>query len=234
MDGVDLDDHVDLLGLLDGSLPAREAVDAAGHLRDCAVCDERFIDLAMALGRVHDARRYPPADPSEVPPLRLELGGSGAAASDVVAPRRARPRLGGLPAAAAACALVLALAGGVAVDRWRGSAPPGPATVALAAVGQLPTVAQGRAQMVGSGDEQRMRVVVSGLPRIAAVDHYEVWLLDTTTGRSSMVGALDGGTTTFALAAARTSGFNVVDITLQTRADGGRHSGRSLLRGALA
>lgn len=55
----DHDDHVDLLGVLEGTLSTAGSADAVAHVRGCAECTDRLLALAVALGRVRDARRYP-------------------------------------------------------------------------------------------------------------------------------------------------------------------------------
>ena len=226
------DDHVDLLGLLEGDLGAEDRAAAVAHLRGCSACADGFLDMAIAIGRLRDAGRYAPAEPSEVPPLRLDRTAAPAPAPVVVVPtpRVAQPRRLLRPALVAV-ALVAALVGGIAIGREGGGATaPG---VTLTAVG-LPTVARGQAHMLGSGEAQQMNVTVTGLTVPAAADHYEVWLLDTVTGRAVAVGAITGGSSTFALPVSRTVGFDAIDVSLQTPADGTTHSGHSILRGTIA
>ena len=226
------DEHVDLLGLLEGDLGAEDRAEAVAHLRGCSACADGFLDMAIAIGRLRDAGRYPAADPSEVPPLRLDRRVAPAPSPSVhlPAPRGDRPRRLLRPALVAV-ALVAALVGGIAIGRAGGGSPA--AGVTLTAVG-LPTVARGQAHMLGSGDTQQMTVTVTGLTVPVAADHYEVWLLDTTTGRAVAVGAITGGRSTFALAVSRTVGFDAIDVSLQTPADGAKHSGHSVLRGTIA
>ncbi|BEP13255.1 hypothetical protein acdb102_15660 [Acidothermaceae bacterium B102] len=227
------DDHVDLLGLLEGELGADERAEAVAHLRGCTSCADGFLDMAIAIGRLRDAGRYPPADPSEVPPLRLDRSAAPepGLVVQVPAPRTAPRRRRLLRPALVAVALVAALGGGIAIGRSGTGSPAGGVT--LTAVG-LPTVARGQAHMLGSGEAQQMQVTVTGLTVPVAADHYEVWLLDTTTGRAVAVGTITGGTSTFALPVSRTVGFDAIDVSLQTPADGTTHSGHSVLRGTIA
>lgn len=226
------DDHVDLLGLLEGELGADDRAAAVAHLRGCTSCADGFLDMAIAIGRLRDAGRYPAADPSEVPPLRLDRSAAPVADPVVAVPApRTAPRHRLLRPALVAVALVAALVGGIAIGRQGAGAPA--AGVTLTAVG-LPTVARGQAHMLGSGEAQQMQVSVTGLTVPVATDHYEVWLLDTTTGRAVPVGTITGGTSTFALPVSRTVGFDAIDVSLQTPADGTKHSGHSVLRGTIA
>ena len=226
------EEHVDLLGLLTGETTDQQRTAAVAHLDSCASCRQGFLDMAISIGLMRDAARHAPVDPSEVPPLRLDLSGepsrpAQAAPADPPVRRRQswRPVLVGL-------ALVAALGGGIAIGR---SGRPAPAAgVTLTAIGTLPTHAQGEAHMLGSGQRQEMNVTVTGLTAPASADHFEVWLLDTATGRVEAVGAITGSNTTFALPASRAAGFDAIDVSLQTPSDGTKHSGHSVLRGTIA
>jgi hypothetical protein len=112
------------------------------------------------------------------------------------------------------------------------------APVRLAPVGSHPTPASGAAEMTGSGAGQIMAVTVSALSLPRPSDHYEVWLIDTRTGRALAIGVLPPSgtgttTTTYSLPAGEVTGYNAVDVSLQRPTDGARHSGDSVLRGVI-
>lgn len=243
----DTDGHVDFPGLLSGDLPPAERDRARAHLRGCAACRDEMLDAALLVGELHDAGRHSPVEPSEVPPLRLP-------ALDVPQARTPLPAAGGThrpprPDVRRSWATRLALAAaavGVAaigLATGRATAPDDvsqvvAAPVRLTTVTATPTALTGAAEMVGAGRGQKMHVTLAGLPRVPGSSHYEVWLLDTRTGRTFAVGALPQGAAsttdvTFALPADQATGFNAIDVSLQTAADGETHSGNSLLRGAI-
>ena len=136
-----------------------------------------------------------------------------------------------------AVAAVVALVAGIVIGIEHGSTSTPAAKVLLAAVGQLPSSASGAAQMVGQGEDQSMLVTLSGLDRPPPGDHYEVWLLDTRTGRTFAVGVVSPSVTgkmAYPLPATKAVGFDTIDVSLQTPANGAKHSGVSLLRGAIS
>lgn len=224
------DDHADLLGLLTGEATARERSAALEHLRSCPTCPQTFLDTALTIGLLRDAARHAPVDPSEVPRLRLDLPYETIPSARVPEPRARRPRRLVAPALVG-LALVAALVGGIAIGRSGRPAPV--AGVTLTAVG-LPDAAHGQAHMLGTGQAQQMNITVTGLKAPVKADHFEVWLLDTATGRVQPVGTISGSSTTFSLPASRTVGFNAIDISLQMPSDGSKHSGHSVLRGTIA
>ncbi len=249
-------DHVDLVGLLSGELlPAERAV-TVDHVRGCNYCRDQLAETAAAVGELKDAGRHRPVDPSEVPPLNLaalkasapmpsppviqptDVGSPGKYQSAAAtAPRR--PPVNRRFALAAAGALVAALAGGIAIGHLSQASKHPTAEVRLAAIGQPPTPATGAARMVGSGAGQKMQVTLSGLTLPSSHDTVEVWLLNTRTGRTRAIGTMPATTgrvmtATFPLPVSELTGFDALDVSIQTPADHGTHSSHSVLRGVVA
>lgn len=242
------DDHVDLLGLMSGEMAPVLRRGVADHVRGCPACLDRLLDATVLVGELRDSSRYAPVDPSEVPPFDLSRRHAVTARPTVepvdpspAAPGRGLRRVG--LALAGAAAVVSALLGGITIGESRTDAPPtaaapptpaAPADVPLLAVGVLPNRAAGAAAMIGSGADRRMRLTLTGLAAAAPQDHYEVWLLDTRTGRTLSVGPLAGQSGEYDLPDGVTDGYNAIDVSVQAPEDGVRHSGNSVLRGALA
>ena len=91
--------------------------------------------------------------------------------------------------------------------------------------------------MVGRGVHQTMHLSVGGLRLPGRRDRFEVWLLDTRTGRTHEIGVVPREVghvrVVFRLPAAEVAGYNAVDVSLQTPADDGHHSNHSVLRGTI-
>jgi len=229
------DEHADLPTLLSGDLsPALRATGWA-HVRSCATCRVELVETASLISELRDASRFAPVDPAEVPPFRLDgVTAAPVDAAPVVREPRTNRWLTGR-AAVGVAAGVLSLFVGLGIGLSTASST-SPARVALAAVGTLPSTASGAAQMSGSGQGQVMNLTVTGLETPPDGDHYEVWLLDTRTGRTIDVGQLPpgAGVRSYPLPASEAVGYDALDISLQSPADGARHSGHSLLRGSLA
>ena len=232
--------HADLPSFLSGELTPADRRDTHEHLRTCDSCRRELADLTATIAELRDAGRFGPVEPEDVPPFSLTL-------DDLPVPSVPQPRepvrepapggwRGRAVSAAFAVLVVFALGVGAGV-LVKPSADQAPARVALGAVGALPSKASGTAEMVGAGQAQHMRVSLTGLAEPGDGAHYEVWLVDTTTGRSVDVGTFrptGDETATFPLPSSEVAGYNAIDVTLQTPADDGRYSGHSLLRGNLA
>lgn len=241
----DQERHVDLPLFLSGELPYAERRDTRDHLRTCDSCSAELADLVATVAELRDAGRFGPVEPEQVPPFSLLL-------DDLLIPVQQQPdpqeqldpgrepqpagRRGRAVSVALAVLVVFALGVGTGV-LVKPSSTAAPARVALGAVGVLPSKASGTAEMVGAGQAQHMRVWVTGLAAPTDGAHYEVWLVDTATGRSVDVGTFrptGGETATFPLPSSEVAGYNAIDVTLQRPSDDGRYSGQSLLRGNLA
>lgn len=235
--------HVDLPGLISGETPPGQRQADLDHVRGCRDCLDELVDTTALIAELRDARRYPPVEPSEVPPLRLDRSGG------TLEPPEPASKVPTSPAQQSsrhwlhsrilvgAVAAVVALVVGIVIGNQHGSTSTPAAKVLLAAVGQLPSSASGAAQMVGQGEDQSMLVTLSGLDRPPPGDHYEVWLLDTRTGRTFAVGVVSPSVTgkmAYPLPASKAVGYDTIDVSLQAPANGAKHSGVSLLRGALS
>lgn len=246
-------DHVDLLGLLSGELPPAQRSVTLDHVRGCEQCRSQLAETAALVGELKDAGRHSPVDPSEVPPLDLAalrrsdshhdrptiIGTSHGDDLRVTPSGGPPPIRRRLVALAVAAGLLVAAGGGIAIGHSLRASTTAPADVRLAAVGSVPTPATGAVRMVGSGDGQTMHVRLSGLTLPAAHDTVEVWLLNTRTGRTHAIGTMPPAnasvmTATFPLPASDVTGFNAVDVSIQSPADRGQHSGDSVLRGQVA
>jgi hypothetical protein len=250
-------EHVDVLGLLSGEMPPSARATATVHVRGCPTCTEQLLQTAVVVSELRDAGRYGPVDPSEVPPLDLPLGLLAAPASWLpVTPGPEQPltarmnrttrvtgrgagrrRVGRLLTAVTTVAVAFT-AGLLAAPGPGRSAHPGTTaaaspTVQLIAVSQTPSPASGQASMIGAGRTRKMRLTLTGLPKLGPDQHYEVWLMNTRTGRRTAIGPTGGTTATFDLPDSATVGYNALDISRQTNADGAAHSPDSLLRGSI-
>jgi anti-sigma-K factor RskA len=240
----DHEPHVDLPLFLSGELPPTERRDTHEHLRTCDSCRAELTDLVATVAELRDAGRFGPVEPEQVPPFSLVLDDLPIPAQhqqdsqerpEPVREHEVAGWRGRAVSVAMAVLVVFALGVGAGVLVKPSAAPP--ARVALGAVGALPSKASGTAEMVGAGQAQHMRVSVTGLATPTEGAHYEVWLVDTATGRSVDVGTFrptGDETVTFPLPSSEVAGYNAIDVTLQRPSDDGRYSGRSLLRGNLA
>jgi anti-sigma factor RsiW len=250
-------EHVDLLGLLSGELPPAQRSLTLDHIRGCEQCRSQLAETAALVGELRDAGRHSPVDPSEVPPLDLAAlrrsdphddrpmirptttGSSHEDDLTVTPSDRPAPLRRRLVVLGVAVGLVVAVGGGIAIGHSLQASTKPSADVRLAAVGPVPTPATGAVRMVGSGADQTMEVRLSGLTLPAAHDTVEVWLLNTRTGRTHAIGTMPATnasvmTATFPLPASDVSGFDAVDVSIQSPANGGQHSGDSVLRGQVA
>ncbi len=228
------DEHADLPALLSGDLAPVARQEQWEHVRSCALCRDELVETAALIADLRDASRFAPVDPAEVPPFRLSSEAFAPVPTPATVEARSLRWLTGRVAVGVAAG-ALALFTGLGIGLSTGSSTP-PARVALAAIGQLPSTASGAAEMSGSGPGQVMNLTVTGLAAPPTGDHYEVWLLDTRSGRTVDVGVLPpgSGVRSYPLPASSASGYDALDISLQQPSDGTHHSGHSLLRGALA
>jgi hypothetical protein len=202
-------------------------------------------DLAAALS-LAEALSAADADvwrAAETPALRFAPEGAGRERSlrtrfglgDVVWGR------GGSAAFAPALAAVLLVVGLGAGFALRGGLDDGPATdegleaaapLSLVRAGRAPVEAGGVARMV-AGDDGRMLVRVHGLRPTGDRGWYQVWMRDKR-GRTVSVGRFrvhEDGTGVVKMPLRVSPDRDpAMDVTLQTPADGGRHSGVSVLR----
>ncbi|WP_155370663.1 anti-sigma factor [Catellatospora vulcania] len=195
--------------------------------------------IAAQTGAVRRSPQSAGSGPAAPPPI------SGATAAARPADGRPRgatgpTRPGGrrrwLRLAMTAAVVVTAVAVGAVGGVWwsRPQAPAQPAVLAaadLAAFGDTPASALGRAQVVQG---HRLRLQVNGLP---AVDgYYEVWLIDPDTLRMFSIGTLGAGADSeFTLPPdADLSTYRLVDVSAEHFDNNTAHSGDSLLRGLLA
>jgi hypothetical protein len=139
---------------------------------------------------------------------------------------------------AAAAAVVLAVGGTVALDRWVNRPPASPITAkaVLARLATAPATARGDAEVLAGTD---LRLGVQNLP--LTTGYYQVWLIDPddTTKMMSM-----GNLPTAALSGAEDAvlplppgadlnRYRLVDISAEAYDGDAAHSGKSLLRGTL-
>ncbi|HTQ20668.1 anti-sigma factor family protein, partial [Mycobacterium sp.] len=141
-------EHVDLAGLLSGELPPAERTVTVGHIRGCDHCRDQLAETAALVGELRDAGRHRPVDPSEVPPLDLAAIEASAplpippviepitvGSSDKGEPGTSTAPTGSSIsrrlALAVAAAVIVALAGGIAIGHTYQSSRPPPTEVRL-------------------------------------------------------------------------------------------------------
>jgi hypothetical protein len=207
--------------------------DESAHLAGCAVCQTDLDELrhvALLGAETQDVRDLPP------PPPRVW---AGIAAATTTSPARIRPRRRwAVPVLAAAAAVVLAVAGTVALDRWvdRSAEQPITAKASLTRLATAPAAAKGDAEVLAGSS---LRLGVHNLP--LTTGYYQVWLIDPddTTKMMSM-----GNLPTAALSGAEDAvlplppgadlnRYRLVDISAEAYDGDAAHSGKSLLRGTL-
>lgn len=222
-----------LLGELDPAARARFEARMAGDPRLRAEVER----LAPAVTRLEQVPT--PAWEQFAP---LGAAAPGASAPDPSAVRRERRLPALAPRAWAATALAaLALLGagvgiGVLIDSngGAGQVAPSGGVIALAPLGSAPASASASARMTA---HDRMRLTVESLPPAPAGSYYEAWLLDGPGNvipvAAFSVGA-DGRAVLEVPLPADASRYRYLDVSLQHVDDGTRHSGDSVLRGALS
>ncbi|MFG2045877.1 anti-sigma factor [Micromonospora sp. NPDC048935] len=137
-------------------------------------------------------------------------------------------------AVTAAAAAAVGVVGTVSVLRPDDPAPaPKPVVVAsapLAAYGSTPPAARGDARVLRDG---QLHLHVANLPRVPG--YYEVWLINPTTMEMFSVGTLGGGQDALLPLPPNVDlkSYSVVDVSAERFDNNTRHSGDSLLRGAL-
>jgi Anti-sigma-K factor rskA/Putative zinc-finger len=206
----------DLPALLRGELSPNEAAEVGRHLATCAQCREDLLNTATAAGLLEDMRRL---DLAPLPRLRRPR-------------RRATAMPWGWVAATALAVLLVAAVLFAFLGILHGPESPSQrptATVTLSA--QNASGGSGKAQMLGTGSSQRMRITVRGLDPAPGDAYYAVWL--SGPAGSLPVGILQSDSDTFALPASLVQGYSAVEVRLQTDSSSGSVPGQSVLRGDL-
>ena len=210
----------ELAALVGGELELDETRAVTGHLRTCADCRQDLVEVTagIALMRRLDALDRLPADTAEPP--------TAVPPTVDARTRRSRPRATLLIAAAVA----LVFAGVVSTTALladRSDERP-EATVVLAPVSD--PSARGVVAMRASGSAQAMEVDTS-LGEAPVHWYYEVWLLDSDTGKMLPVGVLPpDGHATYRLPGNLLESYDSVDISLQPDDGSTQHSSDSILR----
>lgn len=193
---------------------ATELRGVIAHLRDLPT---------EAWGAVTDGPARAPVEPSAPP----------ATGGDTRGPQRpARRRRRALVAGLAGT--VLFVAGGAvgALVRSDGHAHGGSAgrSLALRPFSSDPR-ARGDARLTRNG---RLRLTVSGLPRIRRGEYYEAWLMTSQTRLVPLAAfrTNDGSASLSLIPPTALSDYSYIDISLQSRANGLAHSADSVLRGS--
>ncbi|WP_229831367.1 anti-sigma factor [Actinoplanes ianthinogenes] len=207
------------------------------HLARCAVCRHDFESLRTVadLGAQTEELRDLPPPPERIwRAIEADITGPARPVAPVTDLATRRGRFRRLrPLIAAAAAVVLAVAGTVAVDRYL-TRPPAEQVTARATLSPLPTVppsAGGSVQVLAGGE---MRIDVRNLPLTSGF--HEVWLIDpddltkmvaigNLTARSEAVLPVPPGTDL--------SRYRLVDVSDEPHDGDAAHSGHSLLRGTL-
>lgn len=203
----------------------------------------RILDLGASLEPSDFERVEPPAGLWDSIAAELDEPATGAgstASDDLVAAigstddvvislddhRRSRRTM-----VAAAAAVVLLVVGAVGV----GIAERDTARTEIVASTTLDVLAgpaTATAQLIRSGDEERLVVTAQDMPPAPAGTHYELWLVDPEVTEPRSLGPMTGSTEVTVPDSIDVEEFPVVDISLQD--DGTTvHSGNSLLRGTL-
>jgi Anti-sigma-K factor rskA len=130
-----------------------------------------------------------------------------------------------------AAAIVLVVAGAVGL----GLALRDTTTTEVVASTTLDTLeggASARAELIRSGDGDRLKVIAQNMEPAPPGTHYELWLVDPEVTDPRSLGPMEGSTEVVVPSTIDPDEFPVVDISLQP--DGSHeHSGHSLLRGTL-
>jgi anti-sigma-K factor RskA len=207
-----------------------------GHVGSCAVCHEDLAAMRAVAGLARETEgvRELPRPPERVweAIAAQTLGATAGAArtADVLPLRRRRLPTGVRMALVGAAAMLLGIAGTVAVIRL---VQPAPRVVAVATLTpQAPAAAgaSGRAELLDTGRGTQLRVTLHGMP--APDGYYEVWLYDGTSRMIGLgdVGSGSGSTVVNVPGTADTDVFRVVDISAQRL--GQQEHGRSMLQGS--
>ena len=133
---------------------------------------------------------------------------------------------------AAAAAIVLVVVGAVGIGLASRDTGTGSEVVASTTLDVLEGPATATAELIRTGDEERLVVTARDMPPAPPGTHYELWLVDPDVTDPRSLGPMTGSTEVTVPASIDTDEFPVVDISLQD--DGTHvHSGHSLLRGTL-
>ncbi len=143
----------------------------------------------------------------------------------------------GLALASAIGLVGAGIAGGIAFQRSQGAGPSDPVrTLALAPLTLAGRGAGGTVQFVSSAKSPRVRVMVHGLKPTGGSQSYEVWLMNSATNLVSVGGfqvGADGNGTFEATLPRSTTGFRLVDLSLEPNDGNPAHSSKSFLRAQL-
>lgn len=216
----------------------------AGHLAACDVCRSEVAALRRVAGigaETQEVRDLPPP-PGGVWGRIMADTTYPRAAPRVPAPapvlRHRHPQRWVRPLVAACAALVVGIAGTLAVTRHRDrqvAAECGTVVVRanLSALPLAPPGATGVARVLCDGPERRLHLRVTGLP--LQPGYYEVWLIDPDSQEMTPIGQLgDGGDVLLPLASTTDlRKYRLVDISAEQYDNNQAHSGESLLRGQL-
>ncbi|MEO3978288.1 anti-sigma factor [Streptomyces sp. CAU 1734] len=231
--------------------PLRDPVPLLGHLAECAVCRRELDELRRVtrMARETGTADLPSAPPDHLwPAIAAQLGFGGPAPAPppgscpppARAPGRRRTRLTRPAAVLAAGCLLLGAVSGAAAGRWWPAPDPRPAPAAaappVAALAPLGGArAAGTAQLQRRpGGERGVRIRVSALP--ATRGYFAVWLMDRPARRMIALGVLgrSGSATLPVPEGVDLSAHPVIDVSVQAYNGDPAHSGRSVVRGALA
>ncbi len=209
------------------------------HLATCASCRDDLSGLTEVTAIGRETREV--AD-LPMPPPRVWDQIAAATIGTVQAPT-AEPKTPAQPGrrrvsrvlVAAVAAAVLGIVGTVGVGHvvQRLQPPTAEPQTTLAACGDTPPAAHGRAELLQRDGQTTLRIEVADLP--PAPGYYEVWLIDPGTLRMISVGVL-GGQSEVALPLPSTvdiSTYRLVDVSAGAYDNNPAHSGHSLLRGLL-
>ncbi len=209
------DVHVvdELAALMGGELDLDSTRFVTRHLRACDACRQELVEVAAGIGvmRRIDGAAAPDAVPTTPVASTASTG-------------RSRSRW---LAVSAAALLVAAIAVGATLFATR-DGESDRTVVSLAPVEGA--TATGEVAMRDAGSAQAMEVKTS-LGAAPEAGYYEVWLLDSETGKMLPVGVLPpDGTGEFRLPSSLLESYDTVDISLQPDDGTTEHSNDSLLR----
>jgi len=130
-----------------------------------------------------------------------------------------------------AAAIVLVVVGAVGIGLATRDST-GTEVVASTTLDTLEGGATARAELIRSGDGDRLKVIAQNMEPAPPGTHYELWLVDPDVTDPRSLGPMEGSTEVVVPSTIDPDEFPIVDISLQP--DGThQHSGHSLLRGTL-
>jgi hypothetical protein len=216
----------DLPDLVAGQLDLAAVRRLTAHLRSCEACRRELVEVVGGSAALHlVGRDDEAAGATPLPPLVLDALAPVPVAAEATPIRTGHRRRNVVIGAVAAAIVAVALVVSVMVTRSSG-----PATVSVALKPVGGASASGTVSMTTGGSERTMTVDATVAPPSGGA-FYEVWLLETATGRMVSVGVLPSdGKGRYTLPAQLVAAYDSVDVSLEPDDGVPAHSSDSVLR----